>query len=209
MPPAKRQQTKSNADPRPATVVVSGIPTNMSQPLSSADPKDGFRTPSTPSGPVFADYPHDWDGDVHAKEPHYLNLNLGESMNALPLVSQLLELQNHSSNSVSTVGPNANDSVLNSLAMTPPMTVNPTATSPSLDLSEYRSRRCECVRSLADSLEKINGDGGSNIDIAKGFDELLLYSREGIKRASGSCRAKPAMSAPRTRCLSSLSSSNS
>jgi hypothetical protein len=150
---------------------------------SSVDPNDSSWTPTTPSGPVFVDSLHDWGEfySVNAKDHQGLNLNLDENVNCLPIVSSLPELQTPSSSSASTAVLTANESGLDSLVMTTPTT----ATSTSQDSSEHRSRRCECVQSLADTLEKIGGDSDSDsssgIDKAQSLDDSLLYLQGGVE----------------------------
>lgn len=145
--------------------------------LPSVDTEDSFWTAITPSGPALNEFLHDWD-DIHSKEPEHPNLNLDESANAPPFIFPSPEIQHTPSYSVSTAVSLINDDGFNGLVMTPPPTANPTATP--ADLSEYRSPSCGCIRSLADMLERISGDG-SDIDEADRFDDLLVYLRDGIK----------------------------
>ncbi|KAL8727340.1 MAG: hypothetical protein Q9166_006108 [cf. Caloplaca sp. 2 TL-2023] len=138
------------------------------------DLKDGFWT----SGLIFTEFLND-SHNVHPEEPQGLDLNLDESVNALPLVFQMPENQGTPGYSASTAMSIMNDESLNGLLMTPPLTANPTGTP--VDLSEHPSRGCECIRSLADVLQKISGDGGSDIDEVDRFDVLLVYLRDGVE----------------------------
>ncbi|KAL8721664.1 MAG: hypothetical protein Q9225_001713 [Loekoesia sp. 1 TL-2023] len=130
---------------------------------------------TTPSGPVLDEFFHDF----HSKELQGLHLNLGESVNALPLVFPLPEIQDTPSYSASTAMSVVNNDSLNGLVITPPPTANPNAIP--VDSSEYRNRGCGCIGSLADILERISGDGGNDIDEADRFDDLLVYLRDGVE----------------------------
>lgn len=141
------------------------------------DLNDGFWTSMTPSGSFFHELVHGGD-DPSSKEPQSLNLNLSEDVNTLPGVFQLPEYQDSPSQSTAIAVSITNDNP-NNFVLTPPATANPSATSE--DLSGYRSRGCSCIRSMADVLERVSGDKGSDIDESDRFDDLLVHLRDGVE----------------------------
>ncbi|KAL8928314.1 MAG: hypothetical protein Q9172_000998 [Xanthocarpia lactea] len=170
---AKRQQRRHNSNAGPAEGNVSAIQLDLSQPLSSMDLKDGFWT----SGLVFNEFLHD-PKDAHSAEPQGLERNLGESHDALPCVS-ISETQGTPPYSVPTAMSIMNDNNWNNFPITPPSTANPTSTP--RESPEHSNQGCGCIRSLADILQRIGGDGGSDSDEADRFDILLVHLRDGVE----------------------------
>ncbi|KAE8366427.1 hypothetical protein BDV27DRAFT_91947 [Aspergillus caelatus] len=173
-PPAKRQQTRRNTDSRSATGDALSRPVDTNQQLPPADTKDGLWTPITSSGPVLHEFLHDWD-DFHSKDSQSLDLLQGESINAIPMESTLPDSHDTSSYSPSTTASIIDDDSPSSLVIHPPTTVT------SVDSHTSRSRGCGCIRSLADILERVSGDDGSNLDEVDHFDDLLVYLRDGVE----------------------------
>lgn len=149
---------------------------DMSQSLPSADLKMGFWSPMTL--PLFYDDHHDWD-QVQAREEESLGFRIDVNVDAPPSLSHFDELQGTTPpQSSSTASGSAADHVLDDLITSRPPTADPNAAS--VDLFKDRSHRCECVRVLADILEKINRDDGSDNDQTEHFDDLLVDFRDGI-----------------------------
>ncbi|KAL8857420.1 MAG: hypothetical protein Q9178_006047 [Gyalolechia marmorata] len=138
------------------------------------DLKDGFWT----SGLVFNQFLHD-PKDAHSDEPQGLESVLGESNDALPPESPIPETQGTPPYSVPTAISIMNDDNLNNFPITPPPTANPTGTP--TELPEHTNQGCGCIRSLADILQRIGGDGGSDSDEADRFDILLVHLRDGVE----------------------------
>jgi len=149
-----------------------------SQSLSPVDFRNGFWTPIALSEPGFANHLHDWD-DEHSEEPQTLDLDLDENITAISPIFSLPELQDISEYPESAAVSNIVGDILNGLDIAPLATANPTSTS--VDSSGYRGRPCECIQSLADILERISGDGGSDSDRPNRFDILLVHIRNGIE----------------------------
>lgn len=101
-----------------------------------------------------------------------MDLGINDSANSFLLAFQLPGFRHSSLYPVSAAMSSMDENILNSLVMTPPAT---NATTFSMDTSDFRSAQCGCIRSLADMLERISGDGGSNID------DLLVYLRDGVE----------------------------
>ena len=171
---AKRQQTRRSSDAGSVGGDVPGIQGDLSQPLSSMDLKDGFWT----SGLVFNEFLHD-PKDAHSHEPQGLERNLGEKIDALPSLSPIPETQGTPAYSTPTAISIMNDDNLNNFLLTPPSTANPSGTP--TESPEYSNQSCGCIRSLANILQRIGGDGNSDSDEADRFDILLLHLRDGIE----------------------------
>ncbi|KAL8891710.1 MAG: hypothetical protein Q9192_005709 [Flavoplaca navasiana] len=171
---AKRQQTRRSSDAGPAGGDVPDIQVDLSQPLSSMDLKDGFWT----SGLVFNELLHD-PKDAHSNEPQGLEGNLGEKNDAFPSLSPIPETQGTPPYSMPTGISIMNDDNLNNFFLTPPSTANPTGTP--TESPEFSNQGCGCIRSLANILQRIGGDGNSDSDEADRFDILLLHLRDGIE----------------------------
>lgn len=142
--------------------------------MSSMDLKDGFWT----SGLALTELLRD-SNDIPSEEPQDLERNLSDSVNAIPSVFPMSETQATPLYSATTAMSIMNDDNLNTFIMTPPSTAHPTGTPP--ESSEYPSRGCGCIRSLADILQKIGGDGSSDTDEADRFDILLVHLRDGVE----------------------------
>ncbi|KAL8850247.1 MAG: hypothetical protein Q9198_011113, partial [Flavoplaca austrocitrina] len=171
---AKRQQTRRNSDAGPAGGDVPGIQMDLSQPLSTMDLKDGFWT----SGLVLNEFLHD-PKDARSNESQGLERNLGEKNDALPSLSPIPETQGTPPYSIPTAISVMNDDNLNNFLLTPPSTANPTGTP--TESPEYSNQGCGCIQSLANILQRIGGDGNSDIDEADRFDILLLHLQDGIE----------------------------
>ncbi|EFY96235.2 hypothetical protein MAA_08346 [Metarhizium robertsii ARSEF 23] len=136
----------------------------------------GFWSPMTL--PLFHDDHHDWD-QVHAREDESLGFRIDVNVDAPPSLSHFDELQGTTRpQSSSTASGSAAGHVLDDLITSRPPTADPNAAS--ADLFKDRSHRCECVRVLADILERIDRDDGSDNDQTEHFDDLLVDFRDGI-----------------------------
>ncbi|PYH91012.1 hypothetical protein BO71DRAFT_386542 [Aspergillus ellipticus CBS 707.79] len=172
-PPAKRHQTghpgNVNIRPAPSAVPAFAAPSMMPRPppldLNSRTPM-----PITPPGAAFINPPQDWAEfcNMNPKPYQGLNINLGATapcpsmMPSLMPSLPLLPCSSPSSPSTASSVTEESDSECSSLALTTP--ANATPQNP----LDNRYRRCECVRSLADTLEKISpGD----IDISKSIED--------------------------------------
>ncbi|KAH8810809.1 hypothetical protein F5884DRAFT_260601 [Xylogone sp. PMI_703] len=173
MPSAKRRQTRVVANSPPGTAIGSNVSTDINQSLTSTDSNDGYWTSFTPLEPLFADYLCDWENHTHTNEAQSPSLDLGGTVDTIPLVSSLPTLQDAASQAGETARLNPIDNVSNGSSMTASPTDSPTTTLPS---------SCNCIQSLADTLEKVSvGDADGDIDQSKGFDDWLLYLHDGIR----------------------------
>jgi len=175
-PRPKRQRRKAKPDTRPtpgAQEEGPGSPTDtMAEPLSSADLTDGFWTPVSLSDPTFVDFVHDWDDNQSPS----MDMTLADT-SSLSLLSP-----SHSS-------PQPHSGLTNNIFLTAP----PGGDLLDTDLTDYPrggGGGCDCLRALADILERIHvsGDGnsnGSNDMCDQGgtqhFDDLLGHLRDGIE----------------------------
>lgn len=142
----------------------------MDQSLA-VDFRDDFWAPIL-SDPVFSGQIQDWSM-ASCNDQQGLNSNTHPS----PLTP---ELQKTPQYSALTVGSKIDEYLMSSLVLTPPATANRAASS--VDSSE--DRRCYCIGSLADTLERISDDCDSSTDQADNLDDLLGYMRRGI----GACK---------------------
>ncbi|QYS92604.1 hypothetical protein H0G86_000015 [Trichoderma simmonsii] len=130
---------------------MSNIQTDKDQPLLLVDFEDGMWRPVTHSRPIFIDF-QDWT-HCHPKEPKDVDDNVSafhSSMMSMPEI--------HEAATTTT-----QYSVANGQA------------SSTTDSDIFSSgEHCQCIRSLADMLQRIGGDGGD-------IDDLLAYLSDGIE----------------------------
>ncbi|PWY80715.1 hypothetical protein BO70DRAFT_429735 [Aspergillus heteromorphus CBS 117.55] len=185
-PSAKRQQTghpgNDMSKPTASAIASNSIPNMLHRPppldLSNSRP----RMPITPPGAGFANSTQDWPALYNMGNKPYqgLNINLGGIVPYPSMIPSLPMLHNPSNSSVSTVSSStmSDETDLSDLAVTAP--TNATPSNP----FDYHSRRCECVRSLADTLEKISGgdiETSENIENSKQTDSLLMRLHDGVE----------------------------